>query len=269
MVTVTPSGAALGATITGVDLRAPQTPEVTSAIRSAWLEHLVLAFPDQALSPDEFEAFARTIGTPMQYPFVESITENPYIIEVRKEPDESENFGGAWHSDTVYLDRPPMASMLLALEVPPTGGDTEFADMYAAWDSLDDDLRALLDGRLGRHSSALADSLRDHRVDDEHRQVFESTHPAVRTHPETGRKALFVNGAHTWGLVDVDEAVARSALQRVFAHQIRPEHLWRLRWQPNTIALWDNRCTLHHPINDYHGHRRVMHRITLEGDIPT
>ena len=268
MLTVQPTGGALGAVVTGIDLSQPQPATTTAEIRRAWLDHLVLVFPDQPLTPDDYEAFARTIGTPMQYPFVDSIEENPFIIEVRKEPHETENFGGAWHSDTVYLERPPMASMLLARDVPPTGGDTEFANMYMAWDTLDDERRTMLDGRRAMHSSALADALRDHRVDDAHRTVFESTHPAVRTHPETGRKALYVNGAHTHALEGVDPELGRSVLDAVFAHQVQPAHVWRLQWQPNTLALWDNRCTLHHPRNDYQGHRRVMHRITLEGDVP-
>ncbi|MEM7095263.1 MAG: TauD/TfdA family dioxygenase [Actinomycetota bacterium] len=267
---VSPTGGPLGAYITDIDL-ATVGPDQAAAIRAAWLEHLVLVFPDQPLSSLDYLAFAEMLGTPAEYPFVEGLDGNPFIIEVLKLPHETVNFGGIWHADTVYLDRPPMASMLLAREIPPIGGDTEFANQYLAWDTLDAELRQLLDGRVAMNSSAAAMSIRntaDRMTDEQAAQVFESRHPAVRTHPETGRKSLYVNVAHTYGLVDVDPDVSVPALERVFKHQTRPQFIWRLSWQPNMIALWDNRCCLHHPINDYDGHTRRMHRITLEGDVP-
>lgn len=271
MVTVLPSGGALGARITDVDLSEPLTPEETRLIREAWIEHLVVVFPDQPLTSEQYLAFAETIGTPAEYPFVDGLDGNPFIIEVLKLPHETVNFGGIWHADTVYLDRPPMASMLLSREIPPTGGDTEFANQYLAWDQLDPELQAVLDGRTAMNSSAAAMSIRntaDRMTDEAAAKIFESRHPAVRTHPESGRKSLYVNVAHTYGLVDVDDAIAGPALQQVFEHQTSPEFVWRLQWEPNMIALWDNRCCLHNPINDYQGHTRRMHRITLEGDVP-
>lgn len=269
-ISVTPSGGALGAYVRGVDLAA-LSPGDIEAIRAAWLEHLVLVFPNQPLTAEQYLAFAETIGTPAEYPFVEGLDGNPFIIEVLKLPHETVNFGGVWHADTVYLDRPPMASMLLAKEIPTVGGDTEFANQYAAWEALPAELQAQLDGRTAMNSSAAAMSIRntaDRMSDEQVAQVFESRHPAVRTHPETGRKSLYVNVAHTYGLVDVDPAETGPLLAQVFEHQIRDEFVWRLQWEVDMIALWDNRCCLHNPINDYDGHTRRMHRITLEGSVP-
>ena len=270
---LTPSGGPIGATITGVDLSAPQSPELTADIRRAWLEHLVLVFPDQPLSPDRFLAFAQTIGTPGHYPFVTGLDDYPEVIEVKKLAHETTNFGGIWHSDTVYLVRPPMGSMLVARELPPTGGDTEFANMYLAYETLPQETRQRLDQLRAINRSDLAEvsKTRADRIADTERparQVFEAEHPVVRTHPETGRKALFVNVAHTERLVGVTEQESRQTLDELFAHQIRDEFVWRLQWQVGMLTLWDNRCLLHNPINDYHGHRRIMHRVTLDGDVP-
>jgi len=183
------------------------------------------------------------------------------------------NFGGIWHSDTVYLDRPPMATMLVAREVPPYGGDTLFANMYAAYEALSPGMQRLLDGVRAVHSSALADvsktredRIRDRGAGDDHEYVAE--HPVVRTHPETGRKALYVNVAHTVRFADMTEDESRPLLRFLFEHSVRPEFTCRFRWRVGSVALWDNRCVMHNPVNDYHGHKRAMHRISLAGDVP-
>lgn len=270
---VTPTGGALGAYITEIDLSEPQSPSARKSLRDAWLEHLVLVFPEQPLSEDDYLAFAKTVGTPGRYPFVTGLVNFPEIIEVKKLETEKNNFGGIWHSDTVYLDQPPMASMLVAREIPPTGGDTEFANMYDAWDALPDDLRQAVEPLIAINRSDLADvsKTRSDRLADQAeptREALRSEHPAVRTHPETGRKALYVNIAHTSGFVGMPEEESRPILDAIFEHQIQPQFIWRLQWQVGMLVLWDNRCLLHNPINDYHGHRRLMHRITLEGDTP-
>ena len=144
---------ALGAEITGVDLSTDQSDDTIAEIRRAWLEHLVLFFRDQTLEPDAFLAFARRIGEPVEYPFVKGIDTFPHIIAVTKLPHETVNFGGIWHSDTVYLERPPMGTMLIAREVPPQGGDTLFANMYAAYEALSDRMKAYLDGLTARHDA--------------------------------------------------------------------------------------------------------------------
>jgi taurine dioxygenase len=274
---VSPLAGAIGAEIGGVDLAADLDDATVSAIRRTWLEHSVLFFRDQPLAPEQFLAFARRLGEPVEYPFVKGIPGFPEIIAVTKLPHETVNFGGIWHSDTVYLDRPPMGTLLLAREVPPFGGDTLFASMYAAYDALSPALQDLLADLRAVNTSALADvsKTREDRmrdagadgasVDD---KEFVAEHPVVRTHPETGRKALYVNVAHTQRFVGMTEAESRPLLEYLFAQAVRPEFTCRFRWDVGSIALWDNRCAMHNPVNDYHGHLRSMHRITLAGDVP-
>jgi taurine dioxygenase len=173
----------------------------------------------------------------------------------------------------VYLERPPMATMLIAREVPPEGGDTMFASMYAAYEALSPGMQRLLGGLRAVHTSALADvsKTREDRIRDSGEtddKVFVSEHPVVRTHPETGRKALYVNVAHTQRFVDMTEDESRPLLQFLFEHSVRPEFTCRFQWRVGSVALWDNRCAMHNPINDYHGYTRRMHRITLAGDAP-
>ena len=257
---------ALGAEILGVDL-AKGFPE--REIRQAFLEHQVVFFRDQKLDPAQFMEFARAMGKPVEYPFVKGIAGFPEVIEVKKLEHERHNFGGIWHSDTAYLDEPPMGSMLLAREIPPYGGDTEFASQYAAYDALSEGMKRLLDGLVAVNSSAKADvtRTREDRVKEYSRQ-YEAEHPVVRTHPETGRKALYVNVGHTVRFRGMNEQESAPLLEFLFRHQVKLEFTCRWQWQVGDLALWDNRCTQHNPVNDYHGHRRVMHRITLAGDRP-
>jgi taurine dioxygenase len=266
---------ALGAELRGVDLAASLgDPAVFAELRRLWLEHQVLLFRGQALAPAQFMAFARHFGEPVEYPMVKGLAEFPQIIEVKKLEHERNAFGAIWHSDTVYLERPPMASMLIARELPPHGGDTLFASMYAAYDALSDGLKKALAGLKAVNSSAKADvtKTREDRVrgegTQEAKKEFVSEHPVVRTHPETGRKALYVNPAHTVRFVGWTEEESAPLLRFLYEHQVRPEFTCRFSWQPGSIALWDNRCAMHNPVNDYHGYRRVMHRITLAGDVP-
>jgi taurine dioxygenase len=270
---VTPLPGALGAEIGRVDLATDLADDTVAEIRRAWLDHLVVFFRDQVLGPDEFLAFARRLGEPIEYPFVKGIDGFPEIITVAKLPHETVNFGGIWHSDTVYLDRPPMATMLVAREVPPVGGDTMWANMYAAYEALSPGMQRVLEPLRAVNSSALADvsKTREDRIRDsgdggDHEYLSE--HPVVRTHPETGRKALYVNVAHTQRFVDMTEDESRGLLGYLFAHSICPEFTCRFQWRVGSVALWDNRCAMHNPINDYHGHTRTMHRISLAGDVP-
>jgi taurine dioxygenase len=265
---------ALGAEIHGVDLSTPLTEERAAAIRHALLEHLVIFFRGQHLIPDRFMAFARAMGTPVEYPFVKGLPEHPEVVEVKKLEHERVNFGGIWHTDTAYLQRPPMGSMLLALEVPPFGGDTLFANQYLAYEALSSGMRRLLDGLVAVNSSAKADVTRTRedrlRTDarDDALTEYVAEHPVVRTHPETGRKSLYMNVAHTVRFKDMTEEESAPLLGWLHRHQVQPQFTCRFRWQVGSLAFWDNRCTLHNPINDYHGYRRVMHRITLAGDQP-
>lgn len=271
---VTPVAGAIGAELSGVDLGGDLPAPLVADIRKALLDHLVIFFRDQDLSPARFREVARLFGEPVEYPFVSGLEDYPEIIEVKKLEHERTNFGGIWHSDTVYLEEPPMGSMLLAREVPPYGGDTLFANQYMAYEALSERYRELLDGLVAVHSSARADvsKTREDRIKSsgtgEAGKEYLSFHPAVRTHPETGRKALFVNIAHTVRFDGMTEAESRPILEYLFQHQIRPEFTCRFVWRPGSLAFWDNRCAQHNPVNDYHGHRRVMHRITLKGDRP-
>jgi len=270
---VLPIAGAIGAEITGVDLATDLVDETVAEIRHAWLEHLVVFFRDQNLGPEEFLAFARRIGEPVEYPFIKGMDAFPEIITVTKLPHETVNFGGIWHSDTVYLERPPMGTLLIAREVPPYGGDTMFSNMYAAFAALSPGMQRLLEGLRAVNSSALADvsktredRIRDRGADGEKEYLAE--HPVVRTHPETGRKALYVNVAHTARFAGLTEDESRPLLRYLFDHSVRPEFTCRFQWQAASLALWDNRCAMHNPVNDYHGHTRTMHRITLAGDEP-
>ena len=260
---------ALGAEILGVDLRKSLSIDELSVVKQAFLEHQVIFFRDQQLDPAQFMAFARRMGRPVEYPFVQGLEGFPEVIEVKKLEHERHNFGGIWHSDTAYLETPPMGSMLLAREVPPHGGDTEFASQYLAYEALSDGMQRLLDGLVAVNSSAKADvtRTREDRVK-EYSRHYEAQHPVVRIHPETGRKALYVNVGHTLRFKDMTEAESAPLLGFLFSHQVKPEFTCRFRWQVGSLAFWDNRCTQHNPINDYHGYRRVMHRITLAGDKP-
>ena len=270
--TVTPLAGALGAEITGVDLSQELSDDVVGEIRATWLEHLVVFFRDQPISDDAFVAFAHRIGEIGRYPFVPGLDGHPEIIAVLKEPHETVNFGGIWHSDTAYLDQPPSATMLLAREIPPYGGDTMFANQYRAFETLSPAMQELLTPLRAVNSSAMADvsKTREDRVRgmEGDARDYEAVHPVVRTHPETGRQALYVNVAHTARFDGMTEEESRPLLQFLFAHQVKPELTCRFRWQVGSMAMWDNRCCQHNPINDYHGHRRLLHRITLEGDIP-
>ena len=257
---------ALGAEILGVDL-SRDIP--AREIRRVFLEHQVIFFRGQKLDPARFMAFARTMGKPVPYPFVPGIEGFPEVIEVKKLEHERHNFGGIWHSDTAYLEEPPMGSMLMAREIPPYGGDTLFASQYLAYEALSEGMKGLLDGLYAVNSSAKADvtRTREDRVK-EYSKHYEAEHPVVRTHPETGRKALYVNFGHTVRFRGMTEQESAPLLEYLFRHQVKPEFTCRFEWQVGSLAFWDNRCTQHNPVNDYHGHRRVMHRITLAGDRP-
>ena len=262
---------ALGAEIEAVDLAARLSPDAVAEIRRALLEHQVIFFHDQPLTPAQFMAFARHMGRPIEYPFVKGIEGFPEIIEVKKLEHERQNFGGIWHSDTAYLVEPPMGSMLLAREVPPHGGDTEFASQYAAYEALSEGMRRLLDDLKAVNASSKADATRTREDLTRQKEIvaeYVAEHPVVRTHPETGRKALYVNVGHTVRFSGMTEEESAPLLAFLFRHQVRPEFTCRFQWRAGSLAFWDNRCTQHNPVNDYHGHRRVMHRITLAGDRP-
>jgi taurine dioxygenase len=270
---VRPIAGALGAEIAGIDLARPLDAETVHAVRRVLLDHLVIFFRDQRLGPDEFMGFAEAFGSPVEYPLLKGIAGHPKITEIVKNEDERSNFGGIWHADTTYLECPPMGSMLYALEVPPYGGDTMFANQYLAYETLSEPLRRFLDGLTAVNTSKKADVSKT-REDmfrasgDSQAHDYEAEHPVVRTHPETGRRSLFVNVAHTSHFKGMTEEESAPILGYLFRHQVRPEFTCRFAWRPGSLAFWDNRAAQHNPVNDYHGFRRVMRRITLAGEKP-
>jgi taurine dioxygenase len=264
----------IGAEISGVDLASETSDAAISEIRKIWLEHNVVFFRDQELPPARLLALAKRFGQVVEYPFIKGIDGFPEIIPVVKLEHETTNFGGIWHTDTAYLEAPPMGTMLIAREVPPHGGDTLFANAYLAYETLSDGLKHMLDALIAVNYSAKADvtRTREDRLRDAGKAAakkeYISEHPVVRTHPETGRKALYVNIGHTVRFKDMTEAESAPLLNFLFEHQTKPEFTCRFNWRVGSLAFWDNRCALHNPVNDYHGFRRVMHRVTLAGDRP-
>lgn len=273
---IRPLAGSLGAEIHGIDLARPLDAETFERVERAFLDHLVLFFRDQELTPAQQVAFAARFGPVGRYPLAEAIPEHPDIIAVVKEPGQTTNFGGVWHSDTAYLERPALGSLLYAKEVPASGGDTLFANMYLAYESLSPGLRRLLDGLRAVNSAGKnKETLRgDHLAGGAMSRTavdargLRAEHPVVRRHPVTGRKALYVNRAHTVAFKDMTEAESAGLLGYLFEHAAREDFTCRFRWRAGSLALWDNRCTQHYPLNDYPGQRRVMHRATIEGDRP-
>lgn len=274
---ITPLAPALGAEIGGVDLSRPLDDATAAEIRSAFHDYQVIFFRDQALTPNAQVAFAGLFGPVGTYPFAAPIPDHPNVIAVVKEPHQTTNFGGVWHTDTPYLARPSLGSALYALAVPAYGGDTLWASTYRAWDTLSDGMRATLAPLKAVHSAARnkavlrADHLKDGAMrgrNEDEMDAAEAAHPVARTHPETGRTALYVSPAHTTRFADWTEAESAPVLDFLFRHMTAEENTCRFRWTPGALALWDNRCTLHYPLNDYPGRRREMHRVTIEGDAP-
>lgn len=271
---IRPLAGALGAEIHGVDVSEQLDDATVAAIRHALLEHLVIFLPEQKLTPAQQLAFARRFGEPVVYPFVKGLEEFPEITPILKREEDRNNFGGIWHSDTVYQQEPPMGTMLYGLEIPPYGGDTLFANQYLAYDALSDGMKALLAPLKAIHISGKSRVQKTRTDMMKHSSVglkgdeLESCHPVIRTHPETGRKALYVNVAHTIRFDGMTEDESTPILEFLFQHQIQPEFTCRFRWSTGALAFWDNRAAMHYPINDYHGYRRLMHRVTLAGDRP-
>ncbi len=266
---------AIGVEIFGLDLSKPLTTATMESLRALWHQHLVLFVKGQSITPEQQLAFARWFGIPDVYPFLAGLEGFPEITQVLKKEDEAVNFGGLWHSDTTYQATPPMATMLYAKELPPQGGDTLFANQYAAFDHLSEGMQETLRrlNSVSRAGNKAVSATRTARIADNGTGLDASTmqavHPVVRRHPETGRDSLFVNAAHTTEFVGWTEAESEPLLRYLFDWQVREVFCCRYRWEPGDLAIWDNRCTLHYPINDYAGSRRLMHRITLKGDAPT
>lgn len=268
---LTPLTPAFGALISDVDLGALDDA-TAAAIDAAWAAHGLLVFRDQDLTPDQHIAFAEQFAEIDVNRFFTPVATHPRIAEVRKEPDQQVNVGGGWHTDHSYDDAPARGSILVARDLPPSGGDTLFASVQAAFADLPEELRAQVEGRQARHSNVHvfgADVDRGDAGDRLHNPegVGDATHPVVVAHPATGEPLLYVNPGFTVRFEDHESAdESRPLLEALFEHVIADEHTYRLQWEPGTVAMWDNRSTWHYAINDYHGHARLMHRITVRGE---
>jgi len=269
---ITPVSTSLGAEVTGVDLASPLSDSAWDAIRQAYADYGVLFFRDQQLSPEDHIRFAELWGPININRFFAAVPDYPMIAEVRKEPDQEANIGGGWHTDHSYDEIPALGSVLYALEIPPTGGDTQFASMYAAFDALSDGLKELLSGLNAVHSSrhvfgANANRPLDlsERLGNAELAKQDAVHPVVITHPLSGRKSLYVNPGFTLRFDGWTNEESQPLLQYLYRHAARAEFTCRFKWQPGSVAFWDNRATWHYALNDYAGERRLMHRITIEG----
>ena len=271
--TVTQS-AACGALVHGVDLTQTLAPAEVAAIRTAWLAHQVLAFPDQSMSVADIERFAGAIGPFGIDPYFEAIPGHPHVAQVRREADETTPiFAESWHSDWSFLAHPPAATVLYGDVIPPVGGDTLFANQYAAWDALPATLKARLNGRQGVHSARRGyardglygekDAGRSMAIRYSDSALATQLHPIARVHPETGRTALFVSMGYTIGIEGMSDAEATPLLTELFAHQVRSEFVYRHHWSQGMLVMWDNRCIVHAASGGYQGHLRLLHRITV------
>lgn len=274
---IAPLAGALGAEIFDVDLNVLDE-KGWAELRAAFIEHSVLVIRDQKLEPADLMTVGSRFGEPCHYPFVTGMDGFPFIFEVVKEPDEKQNFGGAWHSDTTYLKQPPLATLLYAVETPTHGGDTLFANTAAAYDALSEGMRKLVDGLVGVNSAELKyaggrtvrhakiKAMKIHDTESSDRYIAE--HPVARTHPDTGRKALYLSRSHTTHFKGMTEEESAPLINYLSQHQARPEFTCRVRWTPGTLTVWDNRCTQHNAVNDYHGQRRRMRRLTVGPQTP-
>ncbi|WBQ11419.1 TauD/TfdA family dioxygenase [Hyphomonadaceae bacterium ML37] len=276
-ITVTPSGAALGASVTGIDLTQPLDPGAVAAIRAAWLEHLVLAFPGQPMSHDDLERFTLYFGPFGDDPFIAPLPDRPRIIEVKREAHEKASvFAAAWHSDWSFQDTPPAATILHSKITPPVGGDTLFCNGYAAYEALSDATRARIEGLQAVHSAALAyapDGVygamdgpdRSMTIRPDERARAARLHPVVKTHPETGRKTLFVNPGYVRTIDGLSEEEAFFLLIELYQAAHDERVVYRHVWEPDMLLMWDNRCTQHMATGGYDGHARLLHRTTVAG----
>jgi taurine dioxygenase len=277
---VKPVTGALGAEVSGVDLAKPLPKAVFDELHDAWLKHCVLFFRDQKITPEQQIKFAKKWGGIHLHPFIKPHPNYPEIIEIKKTEKDTHTFGSAWHSDQMFSSRPAKATMLYAKEVPDVGGDTMFANMYLAYDALSPGMKKMLkdvkieasgNNQRNRRVAARKDRYKgasSMQAKEPPKGVKTTNfHPLFRTHPETGKKSLYI-GNHVVSLKDFEDTEARKIIDYLRDFAEKPEFLCRFRWEKNSMALWDNRCVQHYAVPDYNGKRRRMHRITIKGDKP-
>jgi taurine dioxygenase len=276
-VAANPNG--FGAALTGVNLSDRLEPAEVAGIRRAWLDHQVVYFPDQPMGHDDLERFTGYIGDWGDDPYVAPIQGHPHILEVRRDPDEPvAPFGGAWHSDWSFQVAPPAATILHGKVIPPVGGDTWYADGYAAYEALSAAQRSEIDGLTALHSARRPYSHEGYKAgrgDQRSMKILPSDnaydvqeHPLVRTHPETGRKALWANAVYTVGIKDMPDGEAALLVKRLCSHSTEDRFVYKHKWAADMLTMWDNRCVQHCAQGGYDGHLRVLHRTTVAGDRP-
>jgi taurine dioxygenase len=267
---VRPLSPTIGAEIRGIDCAAELQDDTVAAIRRIWLEHLVVFFPDQHLDDETQIAFARRFGELTEsHPVEPQVLERTEVHSIESGKDRTD----FWHTDITFMNRPAMASLLRSVVVPRAGGDTMWSDTRAAYEALAEPLQRLCDGLAAYHfepyyAQAVAEGHGNVWEGKKLTRLLPATHPVVRVHPETGRKNLFVNPKFTMRITDMPEAQSDGLLRLLYDHMTRPEFVVRYHWSPGTLAMWDNRATMHFGVFDYEGDRRVMHRVTLRGDRP-
>jgi taurine dioxygenase len=278
-ITVAAEPTGFGARISGPDLSQPLPADVLAEVRQAWARHSVVCFPDQPLGLDALEAFTQQIGPFGKDPYIEPMPGRPNVLELRREPDEkASNFGAGWHSDWSFLETPPAATLLRAQTIPPVGGDTLFVDASRAWDALSDAMKAVLAPLRAVHSARQSYGTKGVFARDTEARTMKIivseeadgslTHPLVRTHPVTGRKALYISPVYTVGIEGFTPEESKALLGFLFAHLTQEEFIYRHRWTVGDLLMWDNRCTMHFAEGGYDGHLRVMHRTTVQGEVP-
>lgn len=271
---VEPSGQACGARVTGVDLKAPLDNGTVAAIRAAWLEHHVLAFPDQHLNDDELERFTLCFGAFGEDPFFAPIPGRRHIAAIRREADEQTPlFAENWHADWSFQARPPAGTCLNAVDIPPIGGDTLFANQHAAWDALPPDQQARYADLVAIHSARLPyapdgtygtrDKGRSMDIRPSAAALATQTHPLVPAHPETGRRGFYSTLGYIIGIEGMAQDQAIALLQELQAWQSDERFVYRHRWEPGMLVMWDNRSVLHKATGGYEGYRRELHRTTI------
>jgi len=268
-----------GAEITGVDLSRPVPEPVLEEVRAAWARHGVVAFPDQPIDLHALEAFTLQMGRFGHDPYIKPMEGHPNVLELRREPDEKgTNFGAGWHSDWSFQEAPPAATLLHSKVIPPVGGDTLFVDAARAYEALSPTLQRMLAPLQAIHSAKQSYGSKgvfSKETEKRTMQIIVSeeadaslTHPLVRTHPVTGRKALFVSPVYTVGIEDLTPPEAKAILGFLFQHLTQEEFVYRHHWREQMLLMWDNRCTMHFAEGGYDGHLRLMHRTTVAGDTP-
>ena len=258
-----------GAEVHGVDLTQPLDEGVVDALRTGLAEHCVLFFRDQRMTPEQQKALGRHFGELHLHPaWPRLLRGHPEIMEIYSDEKTQRIAGEDWHSDVSCDPEPPLGTILQMLEVPPVGGDTLFANMYAAFESLSKPMQHFLESLTALHDGESTYRGRYQGTKEEGKTYPRAEHPVVRTHPVSGRKALFVNRIFTTRLVQLAKPESDAVLAMLLGHLERPEFQCRFQWQPGSVAFWDNRCSQHHAMWDYHPHRRYGLRVTIKGDRP-